>query len=175
MNEQNYRMDYEERRNYVYDAALEALQDDDNFINACDALDSYDGFMGDARCYPMSELDDLLGETKPSKILSQATQDFDINDDYFYFSIHGLESTDDTADVYRSEHTEEEVLDALIDNPCIDIYGADSLVELVKILWNEDFGIEEGWEYDEDNYDGEEYLDEPEETDEEFKNRINSI
>ena len=175
MNEQDYRMDYEERKDYVYNAALEALEDDDTFVNACNALDSYDGFMNDARCYPMGELDELLGEMKPSEVLSKVTQEFDINDDYFYFSIYGLESTDDMADVYRDEHTNEEVLDALIDNSHIDVYGADSLVELVNILCNEDFGIEEDWEYDEDNYDGEEYLDEPEETDKEFKDRIDSI
>ena len=175
MNEQDYRMDYEERRNYVYNAALEALEDDDTFVNACDALDSYNGFMNDSRCFPMWELDEFLGERTPSEILNEITEDFDINNDYFYFSIYGLESTDNVADVYRNEHTNEEVLDALIDNSCIDIYGADSLLELVEILWNEDFGIEEDWEYNEDNYDGEEYLDEPEETDEEFKNRIDSI
>ena len=175
MNEQDYKMSYEERRNYVYNTALDALEDDDTFINACNALDSYNGFMNDTRCYPMWELDELLGETKPSEVLRQATQDFNINDDYFYFSVYGLESTDDMADVYRSEHTNEEVLDELIDNSCVDIYGADSLLELIEILWNEDFGIEEDWEYDEDNYDGEEYLDEPEETDEEFKKRIDSI
>lgn len=175
MNEQDYRMDYEERKDYVYNAALEALEDDETFVNACNALDSYDGFMGDARCFSMGELDELLGEMKPSEVLSKVTDKFDINDDYFYFSIYGLESTDNVADVYRDEHTNEEVLDALIDNSCINIYGADRLLELVEILWNEDFGIEEDWEYDEDNYDGEEYLDEPEETDEEFKNRIDSI
>lgn len=176
MNELNYRMDYEERRNYVYDAALNMLEnDDDAFLSACNALDSWNGFMNDSRCFPMWELDELLGEKKPSEVLNEITKDFDINDDYFYYSTYGLESTNDIVDVYRNEHTNEEVLDELIDNSCIDIYGVDSLLELVEILWNEDFGIEEDWEYNEDDYDEEEYLDEPEETDEEFKNRIDSI
>ena len=176
MNEQDYRMDYEERKNYVYDTALNILEnDDDAFLNACNALDSWNGFMNDSRYFPMWELDELLGEKKPSEVLNEITNDFDINDDYFYYSINGLESTNDIVDVYRNEHTDEEVLDELIDNSCIDIYGADSLLELIEILWNEDFGIEEDWEYNEDNYDEEEYLDEPEETDEEFKNRIDSI
>lgn len=175
MNEQDYRMDYEKRKKYVYNAALQALEDDEAFVNACDALDSYNGFMNDARCFSMNELDELLGEMKPSEVLNKVTKNFNIDDDYFYFSIYGLESTDNVSDVYRSEHTNKEVLDELIDNSCIDVYGADSLLELVNVLWNEDFGIEEDWEYNEDNYDGEEYLDEPEETDKEFKERIDNI
>ena len=156
MNKLDYRMDYEERKSYVYDAALSILEnDDDAFLSACNALDFWNGFMNDSKCFPMWELDELLGEKKPSEVLNEYKE---FLMEYFYYSINGLESTNDIVDVYRNEHTDEEVLDELIDNSCVDIYGADSLLELIEILWNEDFGIEEDWEYDEDNYDGEEYL-----------------
>lgn len=168
MNEMEYRMDFDTRRGYAYNKALEILDnDDDAFIEACNELDSWNGFMNDARCYSMGELDELLGETSPSKILSQVTQDFNINDDYFYFSIYGLESTDDVVEVYRNEHTNEEVLDALIDCYKVDIYDSE-LDRVVSILRNDDFGIDLDWEYDEDMDDD----DAPEMTDDEFKSFV---
>ena len=56
----------------------------DSFSNVCEDLDSYDGFLGDNRIYPMDELDDLLCGKKPSEVLQMVdTDNFNYNDDYF--------------------------------------------------------------------------------------------
>ena len=67
--------------------------------------------------------------------------------------------------LFRSDNTTaDEVLDELIDEyHRVSLSG--QLDEYVSILANEDFGIEEDWDMDE----------EPDETDEEFKERIDSI
>lgn len=170
MNEANYRMDYENRRGYVYDLALERLEEDDILVEAVKELCHWDGFI-DEECFPMDNLDELYGDMKLGDFLNHITSDFDYNDDYFYETIYGLESCNDEAEHYRSLVTNEEVLDKLIDN-----YNHVSLSDttfdgLVEVLYDDDFGIDEDWEYDEDMDDE----DAPEETDEEFKERINNI
>jgi hypothetical protein len=63
----------------------------------------------------MYMIDDFYCDCKASKLLEDMTGDFNKNDDYFYFSIYGLESTDDKVDLYRSNVDEGELLDNLID------------------------------------------------------------
>lgn len=174
MNELDYRMSYEDRKKYVYNLALEKLEEDDIFIEAVKELCSWNGFV-EEECFSMDELDELYGHMKLGDFLNHITNDFNYNDNYFYETIYGLESCDDEAEHYRDCVTNEEVL-----NELIDYYNHVSLSDttfdgLVEVLYDNNFGIEEDWEYDENNYDGEEYLEEPEETDEEFKNRIDSI
>lgn len=166
MNELEYRMDYDERKQYVYDLALKCLEYDDVFVEAVKELCCWNSFI-DEECFPMDNLEELYGHMKLGDFLNHITSDFDYNDDYFYESIWGLESCDDEAEHYRDCVTDEEVLDALIDNynhVSLSDTGFDGLIE---VLYNEDFGIDEGWEYDEDE--------EPEETDEEFKSRIDNL
>lgn len=68
----------------------------DSFSQVCEELDSYDGFLDDNRVYPMDELDDLLGGKKPSEVLQMVdTNNFNYNDDYFYFDVYGIRSTDE--------------------------------------------------------------------------------
>lgn len=171
MNELEYRMDYDERRQYVYGLALEQLKcDDDILVEAVKELCSWNGFI-DEECFSMCELDELYGHMKLGDFLNHITSDFDYNDDYFYESVWGLESCDDEAEHYRDCVTNEEVLDALIDeynHVSLSDTGFDGLIE---VLYNEDFGIDEGWEYDEDMDEDEA----PEETDEEFKSRVDNL
>lgn len=174
MNELDYRMDYNDRKKYVYDLALEKLEEDDIFVEAVKELCSWNDFV-EEECFPMDDLDELYGHMNLGDFLNHITSDFDHNDNYFYETIYGLESCDDEADHYRDCVTNEEVL-----NELIDYYNHVSLSDttfdgLVEVLYDADFGIDYDWEYDEDNYDGEEYLDEPEETDEEFKERIDNL
>lgn len=166
MNLENYKMDYEKRKQYVYDKALELLkEDDDAFIEAVEELIRWNDFI-DVECFSMDEIDDICYGMKPSELLEKMTSDFDSNDNYFYFSIYGLESTDSKCDVYSDNTTVNEVLDELIDEYChISLSG--QLDEYVSVLANEDFGIEEDWDMDED--------DEPNETDEQFKERVDNI
>lgn len=170
MNELDYRMDYDDRKRYVYDSALEYLEDDDVLVEAVKELCSWDGFI-EEECFSMDELDELYGHMKLGDFLNHISSDFNYSDNYFYETIYGLESCDDEAEHYRDCTTNEEVLDALIDN-----YGHVSISDrtfdsLVEVLYNEDFGIDEDWEYDEDMDDE----DAPEETDDEFKERIDNL
>lgn len=166
MNLEDYKMDYEKRKQYVYDKAIELLkEDDDAFVEAVEELIHWNGFI-EEEVFPMDEIDDICYGMKPSDLFEKMTSDFDSNDKYFYFSIYGLESTDSKYDVYSDNTTVDEVLDELIDEYChVSLSG--QLDEYVSVLANEDFGIEEDWDVDEDE--------EPDETDEQFKDRIDSI
>lgn len=68
----------------------------DSFSRVCEALDSYDGFLGDNRVYLMDELDEILGDKKPSEVLQMVnTENFDYDDDYFYYTTYGIRSTNE--------------------------------------------------------------------------------
>ena len=85
MNREDYNMDFEERRQYVYDKAIDILEDEDNtFDEACEELDTWNGFLGDARCFEMDMIDDFF--ERPSDLLDKMS-DFDYCDEYFYFTI----------------------------------------------------------------------------------------
>lgn len=171
MNEANYRMDYDERKQYALDAfKLYLDNNDDAFVEAVNELIRYNGFI-DTQVFSIDMIDEICGDMKPSELINKMTSDFNSNDDYFYFSIYGLESCDDVAALYRGETTVDDVVNELIPYGYSMSFSDDGLSEFVDIFANDDFGIEDGWEYSE--YDDEE--DEPEETDEEFKNRIDSI
>jgi hypothetical protein len=111
-------MTLEERRDYIHNAMLDMIKaDSDLFVEVCEELDSWDGFLGDDRCYNMDEIDEILGDRKPSELLNMITSDFDFNDDYFYFNGYGnLKSCDDKADVYLCSFDREEILDEYLVN-----------------------------------------------------------
>lgn len=170
MNEANYRMDFNERKQYVYDRAYELLEgDNDAFVEACNELNSYNGFLGEDECIAMWEIDEFFN--KPSELLD-AMDDFNSSDEYFYFHNDNLESCDDVYEHYSDIYSVDDVLDELINNYYhISLNENRELCEVLEILYNEDFGIGEDWEYDEDMDED----DEPEETDEEFMERIDNI
>ena len=60
----------------------------DSFSRVCEVLDSYDGFLGNNKVYPMDEIDGY----KPSEVLQMIdTDNFDISDAFFYYDdIHGI-------------------------------------------------------------------------------------
>jgi hypothetical protein len=170
MNREDYNMDFDERRQYVYNKAIDILEEDeDAFDEACEELDSWNGFLGDSRCYSMDMIDEFF--EKPSDLLENMS-DFDYSDEYFYFTVYGVSTTDDKHDLYSGVFSAEDVLDELVDNyGHVDIRENDELNELVNILANEDFGIDYDWEYAEaDDED-----DMPEETDDEFMERIDEL
>lgn len=170
MNEANYRMNWDDRRQYVYDVAHELLENDsDAFVQACEELDNYNDFLGEDRCYSMWEIDEFFN--KPSELLD-AMDDFRPTDEYFYFHNGNLNSTDDKYEVYSYLYGVDDIIDALIeDYNRVTISENISFDDAIRILFDEDFGIEEDWAYDEDMDED----DEPEETDEEFMERINSL
>lgn len=81
--------------------ALEMLKDDDElFCSMVDEMDSWNGYADGFRCYEMYELDDLCCDMKVTDFLS-ALGDFNYRDNYFYYSVYGIESTDNKAQLYR--------------------------------------------------------------------------
>lgn len=170
MNREDYNMDFEARRQYVYDKAIDILEEnEDAFDEACEELDSWNGFLGDSRCESMDMIDEFF--ERPSDLLDKMS-DFDYNDEYFYFTIYGVCTTDDKHEVYSDNFSAEDVLDELIDNfSHVDLREDNELNELLNVLTSEDFGIEYDWVYDEaDDED-----DMPEETDDEFMERIDEL
>ena len=87
----------------------------DSFSRVCEDLDSYDGFLDDDRLYPMDELDDLLYDKKPSEVLQMVdTDNFNYNDDYFYYDIYGIRSTNEKE--YYNDVDYSDVFEELVDN-----------------------------------------------------------
>lgn len=162
--ERTFEMDFEDRKQHVREAIAEVLENDtDAFVQICEELDNWNGFLGDVRCYNMDEIDEFFN--KPSELLDKMS-DFDYTDEYFYFDIYGVTTSSDKYDVYSDNVSVDDVIDAIED--CynhIDIEDT-TLSELCEILFNEDFGIEE--DFDEDDI--EDY-----ESDEEFTQRIADI
>lgn len=97
--------------------ALTALKENGYlFVDCVNELDSWNGFADGFRAYHMEELDELCYGMKVSEFIEKLTEDFHKNDDFFYFSIYGLESTDDIEELYRDNVDEGELLDELIAN-----------------------------------------------------------
>ena len=87
----------------------------DSFSRVCEELDLWDGFLGDDRVYSMDELDDLLCDKKPSEVLQMVdTPNFDYSDDYFYYDIYGIRSTNEKD--YFNYVDYSEVFEKLIDD-----------------------------------------------------------
>ncbi len=151
-------MTTEERRNYIYDVMLGMIRtDSDLLVEVCEELDSYNGFLGDDRCWYMSDIDDILYGKKPSEIIDMITGDFDSSCDYFYFSIYGLESCDDKADHYLDNFSDEDILDNYLDNYSHCSLSNGDFEELAELY---------------DSYSDD---DTEEETDEEFMERIDGL
>lgn len=162
--ERTFNMDFEQRAEHVREKIAEVLENDtDTFVDVCEELDNWNGFLGDARCYDISEIDEFFN--KPSDLLDKMS-DFDYTDEYFYFDVYGVTTASDKYDVYSDAVSVDDIIDAIED--CYNhLYIADTaLNELCAILFNEDFGIDE--DFDEDCI--EDY-----ESDEEFTQRIDDI
>ena len=162
--ERTFEMDFEDRAQHVREAIAEVLDDNtDAFVNVCEELDNWNGFLGDARCYDMSEIDDFFDKT--SDFLDKMG-DFNSDDEFFYFDLGYVTTASDKYDVYSDEVSVDDIIDAIED--CynhIDITDT-TLNELCEILFNEDVGIDEDF----DKEDIEDY-----ESDEEFTQRIADI
>lgn len=96
-------------------AVKEIEENDDLLCELVDELDSWNGYADGFRAYDMYELDDLHCDMKLSEFLSRVTKDFDLRDNFFYYSIYGLESTNDKALLYRDNTDCGEILDNVIE------------------------------------------------------------
>ena len=96
--DKTFEMDFEARAQHVREAIAEVLDDDtDVFVDVCEELDNWNGFLGDARCYDMSEIDEFF--SKPSELLDKMS-DFDTDDEFFYFDLGYVTTASDKYDVY---------------------------------------------------------------------------
>lgn len=79
---------------------------DEEFIEVIESLDNYSGILGDRRCYPMDELDELFYGTKPIDLANRMFYGYDDeyesrsqfcpNREFFYINGYGnLVSTDE--------------------------------------------------------------------------------
>lgn len=101
---------------------------EEDFIEVIEDLDSYNGYLGDDRYYNMEELDELLAGLTPSEVLARTyyggdddTKDangtrgeFNPNRAYFYYNGYGnLCSTDykDNYNYYLDDNFINEVID----------------------------------------------------------------
>ena len=101
----------------LVERAIQMLDEDDElFINMVDELDNYMGFADGYRAYDMGELDELCYGMSATDLIEKLTKDFNIGDNWFYFSMWGLESTDDKVDLYRSHTDSGEVFDNIKEN-----------------------------------------------------------
>ena len=151
-------MNTQERQQYIYDTMLGMIRtDSDLLVEICEELDSWNGFLGDDRCYNMCDIDDLLYGKKPSEIIDMITSDFDSSCDYFYFSMYGLESCSDRVDHYLDSFSDEEILDNYLNNACHCNLSNSDFEELAELYES----------YSDD--------DTEEETDEEFMERIDEL
>lgn len=97
--------------------AIKELKENDGlFCAMVDELDSWNGFADGFRCYDMTELDDFHYGMKLSEFLKEITNDFDFRDNYFYYSIYGLESTNNKTALYRDNTDCGEVLDNILED-----------------------------------------------------------
>jgi hypothetical protein len=100
---------------------LNWLEDnEDEFNDAIEELDSWNGYLGDDRWYEMSEFDELMCHLSPSDIVASLDDSFNINDWYFRYGVYGVESAD-----YKdySDYLGEGFVDDLVENKdhlCLD-------------------------------------------------------
>jgi len=121
--------------------AIETLNNDDElFVKMIEELDSWNGYADGFRCWDMGLLDAFYCDTPASKLIRDMVEDFSVNDDFFYFSIYGLESTSDRVDLYRYNVSTGELLDNILDNaPHLDIARYDSdFADLIEEIENAD-------------------------------------
>ena len=139
----------------LYDETVQYLKDDESLhTEVLITLDSWYGYLNDDRWYSMSEFDDVMYGCSPMEVAEKITSDFNINDEYFRFTIYGLESSDD---IDYSDYNESDTLDSLIANPKVDAWdnALNTAVEALSQGYtryevNDDLGTIEGIDEDEE-------------------------
>lgn len=107
---------------------IEAFEEDEDVFNFCiEDLDSYNGYLGDDRYYPMEDLDEFYRDQEPSEILARAfygydetygssdrREPFNPNRDWFYFNGYGNLVSSDYKDY--SDKIDEYAVEEMSDN-----------------------------------------------------------
>ena len=103
-------------------------ENEEEFNRVIEEADAWDGVLGDDRKYSMDMLDDFYCGQPASKLLEDLTEDFRKNDNYFYFSIYGLESCDSPDYLY--DYNTDSFAECLIDGD----YNIDLPYEVEEII-----------------------------------------
>lgn len=131
---------------------IDYFNDNEDIFNSCiEELDSYNGYLGDYRYYPMDELDEFYNGTEPLEILRRAyygrdddtyTTDsngnrsygeFNPNRDYFYYNGYGNLVSSDYKDY--TAHLDVYAIEAMSEN--IDYISTIEENEELKELFEE--------------------------------------
>lgn len=79
-----------EKEKRLYDRIVETIENMDDseqvalWWEYCEKCNLYDDYI-----YSMDEIDEILGEQKPSELLSNVSSNFNYSDDWFYFNGYG--------------------------------------------------------------------------------------
>jgi hypothetical protein len=120
------------------------FNDNEELFNwTIEALDSYNGYLGDDRYYEMYMLDEFYTETNPTELLARAfygyddmykdengkhPEAFNPNREYFYYNGYGNLVSSDIIDY--STHHDDYFIQAVIDNA----YNCDFPDEVMEII-----------------------------------------
>lgn len=117
-------------KNEIINEIINYFKENESVFNECiEELDSWNGFLGDRRCYNMEELDEIYSNNKPIDILYRAFYghddenytinergekiygEFNPNRNYFYFNGYGNLVSCDYVDYtdYMDDYTVEEL------------------------------------------------------------------
>ena len=128
-------MTYEELTKAIVDYFNE---NEEEFNDVILQADGYDGILGDDRCYPMDEFDDLLCSMKPWDVARACYYgDFRPCDAYFYWNAYGnLESTDnEDYTAYNDAYFAQKLIDGHYAN-YVDL--PDEVQEMIDAYENQD-------------------------------------
>lgn len=111
------------------------------FDEAIEELDNYNGWLGDDRCIPMDEFNEIFWNTKPSDIAARIfygysdvyghSSEFNPNCEYFYFNGYGNLVSTDTKDY--SAYIDKYVIESMAENRN-SIYAIDDYDELSELF-----------------------------------------
>lgn len=134
--------------------AIDTFMDDQNEVfRAMNDIDSYNGVLAEDRYYLMMDIDELLGDKRPSEVLELLDYGFNYNDDFFKWDVNGLSSTNspDYVDDLGYDYCKDIILDAINDNiidcPLNDILSnyndAEKELQELEDQYNDDYYTDE--------------------------------
>ena len=90
--------------------------------------------------FSMDELDDLLGDKKPSELLTMVDDDFNYNDDYFYFDGYGRLCSVNYLEIFFSQGRGdiEEIYEWLKNNDKLQEFAEENDPDYNEEDWKED-------------------------------------
>lgn len=117
---------------------MELFKNNEELFNeTIEKLDSYNGYLGDNRYYPMEDLNEFYSNTEPLELLNRVfyghdeygeLSEFNPNREYFTYNGYGNLVSSDTKDY--SAYLDEYFIESLIDNAS-SLYLDDEVQEII--------------------------------------------